>query len=185
MDIFKRNKNLKITIVILVVLNLATITLLWLGKPKHDDMRESAKKENQEVRIKEMLKKELDFSDEQAEQFLELRENHKEKAIALEDELTELKKEMFNEAMYNSNMNISDSLLNLTLESQRQLEIITFQHFQKVKQICTPEQQEKLFKLMHRLLGPPPKGGPPPDGPRGELKDVMRPPPGEHPPKGE
>ncbi len=177
MDIFKRNKNLKITIVILVILNLATVTLLWLGKPKQDDMRELANNENQEVRIKEMLKKELGFNDEQAKQFLELRENHRGKTISLEDALTQLKKEMFNEAMYNSNMNISDSLLNLTLERQRQLEIITFQHFQKVKQICTPEQQEKLFKLMHRLLGPPQKGVPPPDGPRGKFNDDMRPPP--------
>ncbi|MBL1214368.1 MAG: hypothetical protein HND52_13505 [Ignavibacteriae bacterium] len=185
MDIFKRNKNLKITIVILVILNLATITLLWLGKPKHEDLRESSKKGNQEVRIKQMLKKELDFSDEQAEQFLELRKNHREKTISLEDELVQLKKEMFNEAMYNNNMNISDSLLSLTLEKQKQLEIITFQHFQKVKQICTPEQQEKLFKLMHRLLGPKHKGGPPPDGPRREFDDTMPPPPGEHPSKGE
>ena len=92
---------------------------------------------------------------------------------------------MFEEAMYGEKSVISDSLLSLSLEKQSQLELLTFQHFLKLKEICTPEQQEKLFEIVHRLLGKT-QGGPPPGVPRGEVKSEMPPPPpprGERPPK--
>lgn len=186
MDMFKRNRNLIITIVILVIINIITLLLLWIGKPKHDLARGPGNGENEKVRIQEMLKEELGFSNDQAEQFLALRKNHLENTMRLDDELMLVKKEMLEEAMYSNDSSISDSLLNLSLEKQGQLEIITFQHFQKLKQICTPEQQEKLFELMHRLIGPPQRGGPPPgempDGPpHGDFRGGP-PPPGNRPP---
>ena len=120
------------------------------------------------------------FSEEQAKQFLELRETHREKSVKLDEELKLLKREMFQDAMYSDKTIISDSLLNLSLEKQSQLELLTFQHFLKLKEICTPEQQTRLFEIVHRLLGKAQQGGPP----RGERP--AGPPPGEfregHPP---
>lgn len=188
MDIFKQKKNLIITIVFLVVLNLITLLLLWLGKPKHD-IKRGSEGGNDRVRIQEMIKEELGFSNEQAEQFLVLREDQKEQKLKLDRELMLIKKEMFEEAMYGENIIISDSLLNLSLEKQSQLEKLAFEHFLKLKQICTPEQQKELFKHMHGLLGPPQPGGPPPEEfgddippPQGERPNGP-PPHGEHPPK--
>ena len=180
MDIFKRNRNLIITIVVLVIINITTLLLLWFGRPNATDLRGSG---NEKVRIQEMLKAELGFSDKQAKQFIDLRQNHKEKSIKLDDEIMVLKKEMFAEAMYGNKSNISDSLLNLSLQKQSQLEKLTFEHFQKLKQICTADQQKKLFEIVHRLIGPPQHGGPPPNapGPKGENRGGP-PPPGEHPP---
>jgi hypothetical protein len=165
MDIFKQNKILTVTIIILVILNLATLSLLWLGKPKHDIIRGPENRGNEKVRIQEMLNKELGFSDEQVQRFIALREEHKEKTTKLSNDLMGVKKEMFEQAMYGDNVVLSDSLLNLSLKIQGQLEKVTFQHFLQLKQICTPKQRENLFKLMHRLLGPPERegmGGPPP-----------------------
>jgi protein CpxP len=91
--------------------------------------------------------------------------NIRKKTTKLSNDLMGVKKEMFEQAMYGENVVLSDSLLNLSLEIQGQLEKVTFQHFLQLKQICTPKQREKLFKLMHRLLGPPERegmGGPPP-----------------------
>ena len=169
MDMFRQKRNLITTIVILVIMNFITLFILWLGKPTHSVMKGIENGGNEKVRMQEMLKEELGFSNDQAAQFLSLRKNHHEKKMQLDDELMLVKKEMLSEAMYFDNSNISDSLLNLSLEKQGQLEIITFQHFQKLKQICTPEQQEKLFELVHKLIGPSQRGGPPPgrkpDGP--------------------
>ena len=185
MDITKQNRNLIITIVVLVIINIAALLLLWLGKPKHDNMRGTENIGDEKVRIQEMLKEELGFSSEQAEKFLELRENHHKKSTELNDELMLVKRKMFEEAMYGDKSIISDSLLNLSLEKQSQLELLTFQHFLKLKQICTPEQQKKLFEIVHRLLGKSQQGNPPPGAPRGDIKGEMPPPPprGERPPK--
>ncbi|MCB0753665.1 MAG: hypothetical protein KDC52_19490 [Ignavibacteriae bacterium] len=92
---------------------------------------------------------------------------------------------MFEEAMYGDKTIISDSLLNLSLEKQTELELLTFQHFLKLKEICTPEQQNKLFEIVHRLLGKAQQSNPPPGAPIGEVKGEMPPPPprGERPPK--
>ena len=43
----------------------------------------------------------------------------------------------------------------LTLDKQGQIEILTFQHFLNLKEICDSEQQKKLQLLMHRLLPQP------------------------------
>ena len=177
MDMIKQNRNLIITIVVLVIINIVALLLLWFGKPRHEDMRGAENRGDEKVRIQEMLKEELEFSTDQAEKFLELRENHHKKSIELNDELMLVKRKMFEEAMYGNKSIISDSLLNLSLEKQSQLEILTFQHFLKLKQICTPEQQKKLFKIVHRLLWPPLQSAPPNSGVREILKDGMRPPP--------
>ena len=184
MDITKQNRNLIITIVVLVIINIAALLLLWLGKPKHDNMRGTENRGDEKVRIQEMLKEELGFSSEQVEKFLKLRENHHEKAKILNDELMLVKREMFEEAMYGDKTIISDSLLNLSLEKQSQLELLAFQHFLKLKEICTTEQQTKLFEIVHRLLGKAQQGNPPPGAQRGEVKGEMPPPPrGERPSK--
>jgi len=159
----KQNRNLVITVVVLVILNLITIFLLWMGKPNHEiNDRISG---DDKIRISEMLKKELGFDDKQINKFLELRVNHRKKSDKINKELMLIKKQMFDEAMYKDNGVISDSLLNLSLKKQAELERITFNHFQDLKKICNKDQQKKLMKLMHNILGPPhPQrmDGPPP-----------------------
>lgn len=180
MDKTKHNRNLIITIVVLVIINIAALLLLWLGKPKNDNMRGTKNIGDEKVRIQNMLKEELGFSTEQVEKFLILRENHHKKSVELNDELMIVKRKMFEEAMYGDKSIISDSLLNLSLEKQSQLELLTFKHFLKLKEICTPDQKKKLFEIVDRLLVKSQQGGPP----RGEMPD--EPPPGEfregHPP---
>ncbi|HWB63026.1 MAG TPA: periplasmic heavy metal sensor [Chitinophagales bacterium] len=47
--------------------------------------------------------------------------------------------------------------------SRKEIELITFRHFQQVRALCTPEQQKKFDKVigeMMKLMGPHP-GGPP------------------------
>lgn len=189
MVMIKQKRNYIITIVALVIINVACLFLLWLGKPKHD-MRGTEIDVNEKVRIKEMLREELGFSEEQTKQYLTLRESHRAKSDIIEEEIKNIKKEMFNEAMLTDHSAISDSLLDLALLKQRTLEKTTFEHFHKLKNICTPEQQNKLINILHTLLGPPKITGRPPHGgmpdglPRGEMPNG--PPPGEfkegHPP---
>jgi hypothetical protein len=147
--------------------------LLWLGKPEPNYF---SRPKNDKNRVEKLLKAELGFTDLQAEEFITIRKNHREIVESLNREIMQLKKEMFEEAMYGNETQISDSLLNLTLEKQYKIERSTYQHFLSLKKICTPEQQDKLFKLMHKLLSPPQPdrmGGPPP---LREEKD-RRPPP--------
>lgn len=167
MDVFKQNRNLLIVIVVLIILNLTTLTLLWIGRPAHNiGERPGIPGENQS-HIQKVLKEELNFTEAQAEQYIALRESHQKKIAQLVEAIKKIKKEMFDKVLLENSADISDSLLNLSLEKQAQLERITFNHFQDLKKICNKDQQKKLIKLMHNILGPPQPqriDSPPPPG---------------------
>lgn len=160
MDVFKQKRNLVITIVILVILNIITLSLLWIGRPQPNKYRPMGNNNH----IQKLLKEELGFSDEQTKHFLEIRENHIKNTKQLNEATKRIKKQMFDLALDETDQqSVSDSLLNLTLEKQKRLEKAMFQHFIDIKNLCNPEQKVKLKKLMHKLFAPPPSGGP--DGP--------------------
>ena len=155
MDIFKQKNNFIITIVVLVILNLITLSLLWIGRPSNKLSERSGVPGKNQIHIQKLLKEELNFTEVQAEQYIVLRESHQKNLIQIDKEIKKIKKEMFDKVLLENSTYISDSLLNLSLEKQGELEKITFSHFQDLKKICNKDQQVKLMKLMHNILGPP------------------------------
>ncbi|MBU0473794.1 MAG: hypothetical protein KKF62_06480 [Bacteroidetes bacterium] len=153
MDIFKQKRYLVIVIIILIILNLSTIVMIWIGRPQESN-KEIPYAQPRDIKI--MLKKELNFSNEQTEKYLMLRDKHQEVTINLEKEIRNLKKQMFDKVLEDNNSStISDSLLKLSLEKQSELEKLTFKHFVELKELCNSEQQKKLQLLIHVMFGPP------------------------------
>lgn len=181
MDIFKQRRYLVFLVILLVVLNLGTITLLWVGRPPAP--RAGIHPEGppqQEARLKDLLKRELKFNDEQIARYFQLRENHRRQFEKLNEEIRRLKKQMF-DAVFSREPQpaLSDSLLQLSLQKQAELDSLTYQHFLDLKKLCDPDQQYQLkmligefFRQQGRLQGkgqvpPPPgrgEGTPPPPG---------------------
>lgn len=177
MDVFKQNRYLQWTIVFLIVLNLATLTVLWLGRPKQPAPGRGAfPAEQGEQRIKQLLKDQLGFDDAQVERYLQLRQEHREQVERLNEEIRELKRQMFDQVLAEQAPKaISDSLLNLVLAKQAELERVTFKHFLALKDLCGPGQKEKLRLLMNEAFRP--KMSPQPKGP-GPNPQQPPPPPG-------
>ncbi len=167
MDIFKRKRYLWFTIIILIFMNLASITLLWVGKPEAGRFRDGPKNPSEEhKRIQHLLKKELEFDNKQVEQYLKIRKEHQDQMRLLSGEVKEIKRRMFDEVLEdNPQTELSDSLLALAQAKQAQLEQLTFQHFLDLKKLCRPEQQDKLKLLMHEVFRPSPPPGRDGDGP--------------------
>jgi len=172
MDIFKQKRNLVITIVILVALNIITISLLWIGRPQRIENRRGGGQMRNKAHIQKLLKEELGFSKEQASQFLTIREKHIKNTRQINEEMRRIKRQMFDLAIEESNhQSFSDSLLNVTLEKQTQLEKAMFHYVIDIKELCNSEQKVKLKELMHKLFAPPPppkQKGPPPSHLRGD-----------------
>lgn len=164
MDIFKQNRNLKIAIIILVVLNILALTFLWLGRPEnHPQNTAFARPIEEPNRIKTLLRDELGFNEKQADEYLNLRRSNRMAIDKLEREIRKIKKQMFDEALKEgANIEISDSLLNLAQLKQANIEKLTFRHFVQLKNICKPEQKDKLKDLLHKILQPMPEGNIPP-----------------------
>ncbi|KAA3612659.1 MAG: hypothetical protein DWQ05_18595 [Calditrichaeota bacterium] len=175
MDIFKQNRYLWITIIVLLIMNFTALALLWLGRPEARKIQERPPDPMEEqIRIQQLLKKELNFDETQSEQYLKLRRQHRNQVQQLQMDISHIKKQMFNKVLQdNPRQELSDSLLALAQEKQAQLEKITFQHFLDLKKLCKPEQQDKLKILLNEFFRK--------NAPTGINNDMPHPPAGARP----
>ncbi|AFK04240.1 hypothetical protein Emtol_3107 [Emticicia oligotrophica DSM 17448] len=115
------------------------------------------------------LETELKFDEKQAEAYRKLRHEHAEQMRSLRDGVKEMK-----EAYYaDLDKTISEDSLKERAEKIEgrmvEADVITFKHFQQVREMCTPEQQkhfdEVIIELIRSLERPgPPRRGPHPEG---------------------
>lgn len=174
MDIFTQKRYLFFIIILLVILNLATLLMLWFGHPgaARPDAPPHSPRQAQ-ARMEKLLKEELGFDAAQTSAYFHLQRQHREKIRKLEMEIRQIKKQMFDEVLAeNPKPTLSDSLLKLAQGKQAQIEKLTFQHFLDLKKMCKADQQKKLKLLMHELFHRAPAG-----------KAKSPPPSGIHPPK--
>lgn len=178
MDIFKQKNYLVITVVILIILNLGILTMMWLNRPTHRKLPEHAQnRPNETEQISSLLKQELNFNDDQIHKYLELRRINRDEMNILQNELRDLKGQMFDKVILGNDTTISDSLLSLLLDKQSEIEELSFSHFVDLKKMCNVEQQKHLQSLIHRLLPPPDRNN---NGrPSGETDNRQPPPPGQ------
>jgi Spy/CpxP family protein refolding chaperone len=128
--------------------------------------------------------KELKLDAKQQEQFEALVKEHRQAAERLREKTKQAKEQLFDllkqPAASDSIKQAAAKAVSVTTE---ELDLLTLNHFQKVRAICNAEQQQKFDDIINdvvRMMGQPrpPMGpgnhpqGPPPGGPAGE-----RPPP--------
>jgi Spy/CpxP family protein refolding chaperone len=167
---------LAIAIALLLVANVVTLILLWSksGKGKEDNPPQGP--------VFEYVVKELQLDQQQQDAYAKLRTEHQQGQRMISDSMRKVKDAFF--ALL-KDVNTPDSLVAMNArkaaDMETQLELLTFKHFQKVRAICTPDQQQKFDKIieevLHRMARP--RGGPPPPGREGQGPEGMRPPPPE------
>jgi Spy/CpxP family protein refolding chaperone len=160
MEIFKQNKLLKITIIILVLFNIITIsTIVWKDfikkpLPRKNENRESNENldisENKDVSA--ILKEELSLTENQAEQIKKLRTDFFEKEKILESQIRS-ERDSLNSTMFNKNTDeeFAKSLARRIADNEYSMELLRFEQAQKFKSICTPEQLEKFEGLVKEI----------------------------------
>ena len=104
----------------------------------------------------------------QTKQYLKMQAEQREKVLQLQNEIQQIKKQMFDEVLQdNPKPTLSDSLLALTQEKMVTLEQTTYSYLLDLKKLCKPEQRDKLKFLIGEFFRQnSPKGmnngGPPP-----------------------
>ncbi|MEO0508165.1 MAG: hypothetical protein AAF090_18560 [Bacteroidota bacterium] len=113
------------------------------------------------------LAKELALDAQQLEQYEVLEKDHHRKIRALDDRFKRLKGDLFRNLGERSDGKVVDSLTQLIGQLSQERELELFGHFSDIERICTPEQKEKLKRLVAGALHPkgPPHGPPPHDRP--------------------
>ena len=150
-------KLLTYSVIVLFLLNLGTLAFLFMGKPHHPGPPP-------EGGPAQFLIHELSLTADQQKQFEKLKDEHHSRMMQLQDSLHNLHEAYFKELSAVNTM-AADSIQKIMTEKQSSIERITFDHFRKVRAICTPEQQRKFDSVIQealRMMGPHQQQGPPP-----------------------
>ena len=151
-----------VLVIFLLIANAATLVVFWMDRMKPGP--------GPKGEVKDFLAKELKMDSLQQQKFEVLREEHHHAVDSLRTEVRQAKDRLFDLVKDNT---ATDSLKLATAEEvsriTEKIDLITLDHFQKLRAICTPEQQTKFDELLHevvnRLGAPPAPKGPPPGGP--------------------
>jgi periplasmic protein CpxP/Spy len=165
------NKLLLWLVVILLIANAATLSFLWMGRPSARPPGGGASN---------FLIKELQLNADQQQEYQKLVLEHREGAQVLRSKIREAKEVLFDMIKEPA---ASDSAKQQQAKEvstySGELELLTLHHFEKVRALCTPEQQKKFDSILHQVTSMmgnprPPMGpggnrppGPPPEGPGG------------------
>ena len=142
----KKIFNNKITtwlISILIIANITTLAFFWIGHFKNQ-------KENSP---KEFLSKNLNFSKSQKNAYFKLAKEHNESAKIIRDQVKNDKESLF-QLLKSDTINDSvrnDKALKVSMSIQS-LDILTFEHFRKVRALCTEEQKPQFDELIQKMV---------------------------------
>jgi len=150
------SKFLKIVIVVLLIINIGTLAFMWTNKPSKMPLPPHERQD-----VFEFLTHELKFNDEQRNQYDQLRKEHHSEVEAIQKRGRSNHDHFF--ALL-QNKSADSTLVSQLADSisinQKQIELVTFYHFQKVRAICNSEQQKKFDEVigeaLHKMFPKPP-----------------------------
>ena len=194
MNTFSKSRLFTSLLILLLLANIVSLGLYWWTKEKQAPPQNGAGSAAATFLIKELN---LDTAQQAAYKLL--REEHQQQTKMLRENIREYKKTFFDLLA----QSVVDSVelhkqAELIGKTEATLNLFTFQHFRKVRVLCTDDQKKKFDSIIQqvlRMMGgqssspPPPRRvegdhPPPPDGP--PPPDQMRegpPPPDQAPPK--
>jgi protein CpxP len=159
MKALAQNKFLVILVGLLLLANLA-ILLFFVVLKKDGNKHDSSHKNPSEF-----VQKELGFDQQQTEKFKQLREQHVDSIRPYFESMRKLKDSLYGLLQKPATSDSQLSSITTSIgEKQKQIEEITFRHFQRVRALCTPEQLPKFDTLLHKIINRGPgmrKGSPP------------------------
>ena len=172
------NKKWTITLVVLLlILNISSIGFMWWRIAPHRPDR------RQEMKAAEFIVHELNLDARQRDTYLALMKAHRDEMRDADHDLMKAKDAFFDllkEDKPDSNKVTAAAALIGKAEEHNNL--LTLQHFQKLKAICNDEQKKKLETVLKGILGRMRNHPPPP--PNGDRRDTDGPLPandGNHP----
>jgi periplasmic protein CpxP/Spy len=150
MSTTSRNKNLLFIIAALLLTNIAVLAyFLWVKQPVNG----RSGPEKPRISITDKLRDSIGFNEEQIKQYTQLKDQQWATIRPLFDEMRKAKDSLFKLL---SNPNVSDSIINKASDAiaqkQKALDLQTFNHFKKVRALCTPDQQSKYDSMVQRMF---------------------------------
>ncbi len=141
-----KNKTLLLLIAVLLVANFVMLYLLLKPEKKPSEL-------TRVERMVKMLQDELGLDSAQTVKYLSLREYRDQKLKPLQDSMKTAKQEMMTllrkEGLTDAEVNFAAQKVG---DEQALIEITYFEHFKRMQQLLTPEQQPQFDSLLFRMV---------------------------------
>lgn len=152
MKILSNIKFLWIIILVLIILNIASVTAVWIEE--RGDKVPVLRERTMMNRRDHFLKRELNFTAEQQAQFDSLLDKHRNQLESKLEEIRTLREELMG-MMRNQEFSAeSENIVRQIGEKQSELELMNYQHFKDVMLICNEEQKQIFLETIKRAVGP-------------------------------
>lgn len=198
MNYFTKNRFVAVVVIVLVLVNVATLATLWFAVlpkrenseqenfgnggnfgPPHGFGRPHGGRRGMEV-ARQVFVKELGLNAEQAAQVERLQEEHSEQMRANMRQAQELRTQLFTLLAQDSVPNAELQAVQQAIATQQaRFTVEVYNHFRAIRNVCTAEQRKKFANVaqdLGRFLGPPPgAGGMPPPQPFGSERPDGKP----------
>jgi|SRR6185369_1919734 len=153
----EKSKLLWIAVISLLLINFFTLAFIWFhhGPGRHEPPRGD---------VSGFIIHELKLNDKQVKKFEELKEAHHEQVENIQHELRKMHKDFFDlmksDAVDSSKVKtVADAIAS----RQKEIELVTFNHFADVRKLCDAGQKEKFDDIIDeamRMMAPKPPGRP-------------------------
>jgi Spy/CpxP family protein refolding chaperone len=145
MDIFIKNKFLIRLILVLIIINIASLVYIWWQQTEE----KNAPPPKREKDAASVLKEKLSLSEEQEKQLKDIREDFftKEKVLSqlIRQQRDSMNEEMFNDKFDSTQVKV---IARRVAENEYQMELYRIEQAQQLKNICSKEQLDKFHDLV-------------------------------------
>ena len=171
MNYFDKNKTLSAAVVILLIINLAILGLLWFDRSPKTTPERMPSMDGKlppdrlppEGGPKEFLIRELKLNDKQIQDYGKLVEEHQSDMRRLREKIRKEKTQLWdNISKPDNDTGKSEFIASEIANDQKQIELVTFRHFQKVRELCDDTQKKKFDEVIKEALNMMGPNNPPP-----------------------
>lgn len=158
MDIVNQNKFKNILLVFLIVVNLLTVSIIWMQTANRNE-QSPKEQNNRPSESVDLMKKTLDLDEGQTAQLEKIRTFQLDLLKKYNDKLDEVKKQLADELFKDKpDTALANTKVKEIGELQAKVESIRFKHFNELLSICTPKQKEKMKPVIMEVFSKkPPK----------------------------
>lgn len=150
METQKKYRWAVIGLIIMIALNLAIISTIWMNRPGARDWRQHRMDDRGRGAIHQFMKKELGLSESQMNSITTLRQMHFQEMDSLRSELEQSRRAYFDFIMSGDTDNSAtrDSLMSQLANQYVKVEGALYSHMSEMKEVLSADQQREFKALM-------------------------------------
>ena len=147
-----RQRWLLVLVAILLLTNIATLSIYWFKKPNHEG-GPGHDPGNREKRMGQFMVDQMKFDSTQEAAYWKLRDSMINTQRPVVDSMRDAKKKFFD--LLNQSDATDSALITRSNEIavlQKRLDLATFRHFQRVRTLCRPDQLQKFDTVIKEIV---------------------------------